>query len=276
MTFLGILIDAVLFLLKLVAGIAAGSVALIADAVNSLVSALAHAGFTWSAQDSNERAEQGIPFAHGKAEPMVAFAIALFTGIAAFQLVRLGLAQAFSGTTGQVLDWLIVSAIIISVIGKALLSHETQMAANKTGSVALLGTAADYRNDIIVSLVALTGLVFATAGFPFADGIAALTIGIFLLWEAYQLGQQTISYIGGERVPRELERKIREAVSTVRGVRGIHTLKAHHLGNYVQLELAIAVSPNITVQAAQHIAMTAQRDVEALPGISKAFVHADL
>jgi cation diffusion facilitator family transporter len=275
MTTLGILIDAALFLLKLVAGLAAGSLAILADAVNSLLRMLYGLGVNLSVEQSHKKAEKGLPFFHGRATPMLAFSIAVLTGIAGYAFLRSGLLGLWSGTAGHTLTWLIATSLTIAIIGKVLQSHQTLLAALATRSQALLESASEQRDDILVTLTALAGLVFASVGASWTDCAAAVGISILFFVRSYRLGRKNIDYLVGEAPDTELDAAIREAVSTVRGVRGIRMLRVHHLGNFLQVELAIHVNGTITTQASHHIAMTVQHDVERLPGVDKAFVIAD-
>jgi len=273
-TMLSIVINFFLFLLKLAAGIAANSIAVLADATNSLLDMLYSIGVAWSVGQSHKRADKGHPFGHARAEPMVAFVISMLMAIVAFEFLRTAIVGLFA-PEARIFTWLIGGSLIIAILGKVLLSHEAQTVGTKTRSPALLATAADSRNDVLITLTALAGLVFASTGYPWVDNAAAIAISAFLFFQAYRIGRANVNYLVGAAPPDELQLKIRELASSVLGVRGINLIRAHYVGNFVHVEIHIMVNRNISTQASHRIAMTVQHDVERLPTVSKAFVHVE-
>lgn len=264
-----------LFVLKFVAGLAANSLAIIADAVNSLLDTVYSIGVYWSVGESHKKADKGHPFGHARAEPMVGFAVALLMGIAAFVFLQNALFSFFAEPQTYTLNWVIVSSMVIAIIAKIFLSHKSYLAARKTRSPALMATSIDSRNDIIITLVALAGIVFASTGMPRMDNIAAIVISVFLFSEAYRVGKSNANYLIGAAPSPALTHKIKQLATHVRGVRGIHFIKAHYVGNYVHVQIGIAVSGRISTTASNHIAMTVQHDIEKLPDVNKAFITVD-
>lgn len=272
-TIVSIIIDATLFLLKLGAGIMANSLAILADATNSLLELLASIGIHWSVNESHKRADKGHPFSNARAEPMVVFVIALLIGIAAFEFFRAASFNLLFGNASYYLDWGVITCLIIAIVAKIIMSHEADEAAKKTKSPALLATAIENRNDILITLTALIGIIFASIGYGWLDDAAALIIAIFLFTKAYTLGKKNINYLMGAALPKEAERKIREVVTSVRGVRGIAGLKAHYVGSFVHVEIQLLINRRLSTRAAHTVAMTVQHDVERLPEVNKAFIH---
>jgi len=274
-TILSIIINGTLFLLKLAAAIAANSLAILADATNSLLDFLYSIGVKWSVEESHKKADKGHPFGHARAEPMVAFVIAILMGVTAFEFFRSSVVHLVVGSAGQRFSWGIATMLLIAIAGKILLSHEAQLAGKRNRSPALLATAADSTNDVVITCIALIGVAFAALGYHWLDDLAALIISLFLFWQAYRIGRQNIDYLLGAAPPRELERQIRAIVTTIRGVRGIPLLRAHYVGNYVHVEIRVLVDARVSTRASHVIAMTVQHEVESLPAVNKAFVHVE-
>lgn len=275
-TILGIVVDFSLFLLKLAAGLAAGSLAVLADAVNSLLDGLYGCGVLFSVQQSHRKADKGHPFSLGRADPMVIFVVALLIGIAAFELLRAGFFSLLFSTGAARLNWPIVAALIAAIIAKILFSHTALRAGKRTRSPALLATAAGSRDDILVTLLALIGLIFAVTGAPWMDAAAALVISLFLFCESWRVARENVAYLVGGVPSEELRQRIRALVSSVVGVRGLPVVRSHVVGNFLHAEVHLLVDPHVSGSARHAIAMTVQHEVERLPGVSKAFVHVDV
>ncbi len=274
-TVLSIVVNLVLFLLKLAAGLAAHSLAVLADATNSLLDSVYSLGVWWSVGQSHKRADKGHPFGHARAEPMVAFVVAILMGIAAFEFLRSAIVGLFSPGAAPTLTGAVVAALVVAVAGKLFLSREAGAAGDRARSPALLATAADSRNDVLITLTALAGLVLAASGAPAFDRYAAIVIALFLFREAYRIGRRNVDYLLGAAPPKELEHRIRELASAVRGVRGIRLIRAHYVGSFVHVEVQIFVNPRITTAASHLIASSVQHDLELLPEVNKAFVHVE-
>jgi cation diffusion facilitator family transporter len=274
-TLLSIVVDFSLFLLKLAAGVAANSLALLADAANSLLDAFYSLGVFLGVKGAHERADQWHPFASARLEPMTTFVVALLSGIVAFEFLRTGLLGLLVGSGARVITVPILVAVLIALVAKVLLSYRAQIAGMQTGSPALLGTAADSRNDILLTLVALTGLVFAATGIPWMDDAAAIVISLYLFRSSWHIVKELVEYVHGVSAPAELERRIREVAMSVAGVRGIHLIRSHYVGSFVHVELHILVGLAASPSAVHRIAMTLQHDVELLPGVSKAFIYTE-
>lgn len=272
LTFVHALINGTLFALKFVAGIASGSMAILADAINSMLDALYGFGIAVSIRRSHEKADRGHSFAHAKVEPAVGLAVALMSAVAAFIFLQAGLFSLFEEQPARILNWLIISSMIIAVIGKILLGYKTHKSGEKKNNVAMIASAADSRSDILVTMIALLGVVFASTGVPWMDSAATIVISVFLFREAYLLGRRNMDYLSGVSPPPIHLHEIREVTSHVRGVRGIHQISAHYVHHYAHVQVLIGVNGNITAKAANTIAHHVQLAVEQLPHVSKAFV----
>jgi cation diffusion facilitator family transporter len=197
-TVVSIVINATLFILKLVAGMFAGSLAIMADATNSLLDTMYSIGVYWSVGESHKKADKGHPFGHGRAEPMVAFVISILMAIAAFEFLRSSTLNIFQGGAGtQSISMVVVAALLIAIVAKIFLSTECYHAGKKSRSPALLAVAADSRNDVLITMIALAGFIFSTVGFPLSDDFAALVISLFLFHEAYKIGKKNFDYLLG-------------------------------------------------------------------------------
>jgi len=274
-TLLSIGVDFFLFVLKLAAGVAANSLALLADAANSLLDAFYSIGVFLGVTAAHQRADKGHPFASAKAEPMTTFVVALLSGIVAFEFLRTGLLGLLVGDGGRTITLPIFAAVLAAIVAKVLLSYGAQRVGQRTGSPALLATAADSRNDILLTLVAFAGLVFAATGTPWMDDAAAIVISLYLFRSSWRMVKETVDYVRGAPPPAELERRIREAAMSVAGVRGIHLVRSHYVGSFAHVELHILVSSAASPHAVHRIAMTLQHEVEQLPGVSKAFIYTE-
>ncbi len=272
---LNIALNAVLFLLKLFAGLVSGSIAVLADAANSFLDTIHGCATYWAVKESHKKADKGHQFGHARAEPMVAFFISILMAITAFEFLRSALFSLAGNGEPRLLNWTIVGALVIAILAKILLSYEAGKAGERTRSPALRATAADARNDVLITLTALFGLAVSATAYVWMDEIAAILISVFIFWQAFRLGRENIDYLVGAAPSSELQRKIEEIATTVRGVRGLSLVKAHYVGSFVHVEVHIIVNRHLSTSASHHIALTVEHDLEELPDVDKAFVSVE-
>ena len=274
-TILNIALNAVLFVLKLFAGLASNSIAVLADAANSFMDTFHGCATYWAVKESHKKADKGHQFGHGRAEPMVAFFISLLMAITAFEFLRSAIISLSGNGEVRVINWTIIGVLVIAILAKVLLSYEAGKAGERTRSPALKATAADARNDVLITLTALFGLAVSATAYVWMDEVAAILISVFIFWQAFRIGKENVDYLVGAAPSPELQRKIGEIATTVRGVRGLSLVKAHYVGSFVHVEVHISVNRHISTAASHHIAMTVENDLEELPEVDKAFVSVE-
>jgi len=273
-TILNLCINALLFILKFFAGIAANSVAVMADATNSLIDVVYSIAVIWSVRISHKHADHDHQFGHGRAEPLVAFTVALLMAIIAFEFLKEAIVGLFSPEE-KLLTIPIVLALVIAIMLKIFLGVVAEKTGKEHKSQALLATAADCRNDVLITSTALLGLFFASNGYPWMDNVAAILISGFLFLGAYKIGRENFDYLIGSAPPQELIDQVREITRKVRGVKGVHQVRAHYLGTYVQFEVHIVVDRDLSTERSHAIAVRVKEDLGKLQGISDVFVHID-
>ena len=119
---LSVVINAVLFVVKLWAGIVTGSIAIVADAWHTLSDSLTSVLVIVSAHLSSKKADKEHPFGHGRWEQISSIFIAFVLGIIAFQFFMLSL-ERFQNRESVFFGTLAIVVIIISIGVKEFLAQ---------------------------------------------------------------------------------------------------------------------------------------------------------
>ena len=268
--FLGVLVNALLFALKVVAWFGTHSLGILSDAVNSGTDILLYTILVLVAFWSRKRADRDHPFGHGRAEPLGAIVVAIFVSMVALEIVRGSVEGLISGHRPTITTLGIV-VLSVSVAMKTFLGPLFLVQAKKAKSPILKSTALDAFADIGASGVALLGLVLSGVW----DAIAGIAVGVWVLVSAFSVIRENLSFLMGKAPCLEVIQEIRHLARETPGVTGVTEVKAHYVGAELHVEVIITVSPDISVGQAHDIGAAVQERIEATEEVSRAFVHMD-
>lgn len=273
-TIIMIICNAFLFAIKITAGLMSNSLAVISDAVNSLTDVVSSVIIFIAVKTSSKQADEGHPFGHHRAEPIAGLIVAIFAGILGFEILH---ASAFKlmETHEHKIGIHTIAVLLISIGMKFIMAAYFKKVSRKINSPALLASSIDSRNDVYISATALIGVGCGFYGYPQMDDIAAILISFWIIYSGYKIGVQNIDYLMGKQPDSVVMEKIKGRAVSVSGVIGIHDVRAHYVGNYIHVEIHISLDQNLTMTQAHDIGENVQKEVEAIEGIHKAFVHID-
>jgi cation diffusion facilitator family transporter len=272
-TIIGIIGNAILFILKITVGLIYNSIAVISDAVNSFTDIVASIIVFISVKVSGKAADKKHPFGHHRAEPIAGLIVAILTGILGFEVIKVAFERLISGT-GFVRGVAPIIVMAFTLVLKSFMYGYCIRIGRKLKSTAILASAADHRNDVVISSAALIGVFGAYIGFGFLDASVALVIGVWIIYAGYKIGMDNLKFLIGESASDELMEKIRKIACEIRGVKGVNDVRAHYVGVLLHVEVHIEVDKRITIYRAHTIGKKVQRALEK-GEIERAFVHID-
>jgi cation diffusion facilitator family transporter len=271
---LGIIGNILLFGGKIVIGLRFRSIAIISDSLNSFTDIIASLVVYISIRTSYQAADPQHPYGHKRAQPIAGLIVAIFTGIVGFEVITQGVNRLFTGDRMQ--PGLLPIALVLGVLVIKLFMHlYVRAVARRTSSTALMASAADHRNDVLVSGAVLLGVLFSNLGFPIFDPVVAILIGLWIIKAGFNIGRDNIKFLMGEAPPAAVVEGIKEAARAIPGVEQVHDVLAHYVGTAIHLEVHINVKRNLNVEQAHAIGKQVQGIVEARDGVARAFIHID-
>jgi cation diffusion facilitator family transporter len=271
---LAIFANLFLFIIKLVAGILSNSFAVISDSINSLMDIISSVAVYISILIGSKKADEDHPFGHHRVQPVAALIVAILMGIVGFEVLKSAVEKLFVVSEYSFIIW-VVAVLIITIILKLLMYKYLRLYAYKANSPALMASAIDSRNDILISASALFGFIGAILGYAFLDSVAAIVIGILIIKSGYDIGIENIAYLIGKKPDNTLLRQIKKQVDGLSGVIDSHDILAHYVGNIVHVEIHIEIDKRLKLIDAHNIAVAVRDSVQSIEGIGRAFVHVD-
>ena len=270
-----IAVAALLVVVKLVAGLATGSLGLISEAVHSgtdLVAAL----LTFFAIGVAARpADEGHAYGHGKADHLAALAEAAFLVVASLfiswrAILRLaGSTSAHVHATGWAL--LVLGFVIVLDASRATVSWR---AAARYGSAALQSNALHFASDLAGSATVLVGLVLVRAGYRDADSIAALVVAGLVLLAAGRLMRRNVDVLM-DRAPAEAEEAARRAIAELEPRLELRRLRMRQAAGRHFADVVIGVSPDEAVAQGHEAAEAVEAAVQSALPESDVVVHVE-
>lgn len=244
---MGVVVNAVLAVVKLLAGIIGHSFALVADAAESLVD-IAGSVVVWGAFRYGARpADEDHPFGHGKIEALAGMAVALLVMAAGVGIAVEAVRQIAVPHRAPRAFTLVVLLAVVGV--KETMFQLARRAARKVGSSAGHADAWHHRSDAITSLFAFVGITVALVGGPAwapADDWAALLASGVILFNGLRLMRGPFAELMDEHAPAVAE-MVTRATMEIPGVLGVERCETRRSGRGYRVVMHVEVDPQMSV-----------------------------
>jgi len=276
-TYLSILGNLGLALVKGFAGYFGNSYALIADAIESTSDVFSSILVLFGLKYSSRPADENHPYGHGKAEALVTFAVVGFLVISATVIAYESIGHIRTPHKTPESWTLIVLATIVII--KEVFYRIVSKKSDETNSSSLKADAWHHRSDAITSLMAFIGIsiaIFMGPGYETADDWAALLASGFIIYNAYLIFRPALGEILDEHLYDDLIIEIRQIATTVNGV--IDTEKCHvrKTGMTYFVDLHLIVNGEISVTEGHEIAHRLKDTIQLkLPEIADVLIHVE-
>ncbi|MGY5850836.1 cation diffusion facilitator family transporter [Salegentibacter sp. F14] len=276
-SYLSIAGNAVLAVAKFLTGIFGNSYALIADGIESTTDVFSSFLVLLGLKYSSKPPDENHPYGHGKAEPLITFAVVGFLVISATVIVYESIEHI--RTPHQIPEnyTLIVLAIIVLI--KEVFYRFFSKKGDQTKSSSLKADAWHHRSDAITSLMAFLGIsiaIFMGPGYETADDWAALLAAGFILYNAYLILRPALGEVMDEHMFDEMIEEIKKISEKVPGVLETEKCLVRKTGMHFHVDLHIIVDAEITVKEGHDIAHKVKKELlSGLPEIFDVLIHVE-
>lgn len=226
---IGIFINILLFIIKLVAGLVSGSVAMMADAVNNLTDSISSIVAIIGFKLSEKPADDDHPFGHARIEYISGIIISF---IMVFLGLQFGMASIEKIITPEETNYspILFIILVVSILLKLWQSLFYKSVAKTIDSDTLRATSADSRNDVISTTAILIGAVISVIFGVNLDGFLGLLVAVFIIISGIMLVLETSNPLLGLAPDAKLVRMIHDKIMSYDGVIGTHDLAVHSYG----------------------------------------------
>jgi cation diffusion facilitator family transporter len=276
-SWIGIVGNAILSLMKISVGVAMSSLALIGDGIDSLADIVTSLISLFTSRIMSEPPDKEHPWGHGRAEIMATRLIGFLMFLAGFQLLLSGIEELRSPTEREIPNSAALIVIVISVIAKAGLAIYKTRLGRRLNSSLLKADGINMRNDVFLSLGVLGGIILCRIfNMMIFDSLMAVGLALYILKSAVGVFRESdMELMDGMEDPLIYDR-VFNAVEQVEGAENPHRCRIRQIGTLYDIDLDIEVEGSITVVESHRIAHNVEMAIkESLPNIYDIMVHVE-
>lgn len=267
-TLIGTAVNALLIVLKFVAGFVGRSSAMVADAVHSLSDFVTDVIVLVFVKIAGKPRDKSHDYGHGKFETLATVIIGIILVFAGIGLMINGVELILKSIRGEALPRPGLVALVIavlSIVSKEWLYHYTLRKGREVDSQAVIANAWHHRSDSISSigtLIGIAGAMFLGDHWRILDPIAAIIVSIFIVKSGIDIMKPGVNELLEASLPEEQEREIMNLVSSVPGIKDIRNLRTRRIGNSIAVDLNIRMDGNMSLSDAHTIATNAEKVIK--------------
>ena len=275
---LSITSNALIIILKFIAGTISGSISIISEAVHSLSDFLASVLTFFAVMKSSEPADKSHPFGHGKYEDMSGFiegGLIIFAGIF---VIWEACKKLYFHQTAEVDTSLGIGVMLFAVIANIFVSSYLFKIAKKSDSVSLHADGEHLRTDVFSSLGVLLGLVLIkVTGIPILDPIIAILVALFILKAGFEISKNTLNNLLDGALPLEDIETIKNIINSYNDscLKGYKNLKARRSGPSKDIEITMLFPENMTIADCHKICDNVENLITEKLGNCDILIHAE-
>lgn len=225
----GIVCNALLFLGKLITGWLAGSLSIMADAVNNLSDAASSVVTLLGFRLAQRPADKDHPYGHARYEYLSGLAVAVLILVIGVELVKSAVTKIFHPEPA-VISVVTVGILIASIAVKLWMSGFFASLGKRIRSTTLRASSVDSRNDVLATSAVLVSCLIQFFFDVNLDGYVGLAVALFILWSGVNIAKETISPLLGKQADPALVERLTEMMLSHDKILGIHDLLIHDYG----------------------------------------------
>ncbi len=225
-----IIINSLLFLLKLITGLMINSLSLIADSIHSIsdtaTSIIVIVGF----KIAGKPADKEHPFGHQRAEYVASLIIAIILIIAGVEFIKEGGSRIYSPSAIKY-SLPVLLIIIFTMVIKFWMGHLTKYIGKKINSQSIQADAVHHYTDVISTFFVLISVYLSQFGLYYFDGIGSILVGLMLIYTGFSIALEAGHHILGVAPSTKLIKKVKELSNSIEGVLDTHDIVIHQYGD---------------------------------------------
>ncbi len=246
-------VAALLTLMKLVIGIASGSVAVLASAIDSVLDMFVSLFNYFAVNNSEKPADETFNYGRGKIEALASVIEGTIITISGLFLLYQAIEKAINGKVSQYLG-ISLGVMVASLIITVSLVVYLNKIAKQTNSMVIKADALHYKTDVYTNAAVLVSLLLVNfTGIELIDVIVGGGISIFIIYSAYELIQEGVLVLLDRSVDEEIVKDIKKALMSEERVNTFHMLKTREAGSQIFVDVHLVYDCLITLMEAHKI-----------------------
>jgi cation diffusion facilitator family transporter len=251
--------------LKFVVGLAIGSIALVSEALHSLVDFAATVVTWFVVRFSDRPADSEHHYGHGKIESLSALGIIAMLYVLAGGILVGAVGRLQDGSPPPTLSIIPFVVLVVDIAVNFWRARALHKTAHATNSQALAADALHFASDVFGSVAVIIGLSLSALGYKWGDAAAAIAVAMLISLLGLRLARSTVETLL-DRAPDGVAAQAEAAIRTVPGVVDIERLRVRMVGPTHFVEATVKVPRTFPIDRVEQIKQQAQAAlVRALP-----------
>ncbi len=268
-TLIGFGANAILSIVKIIAGVVGHSAAMLADGIHSLSDFVSDivvlVGFKFTEQPEDECHNYG----HDKYETFSTMIIGVILAVVGLKLFSSGAQNIYGFFKGEYLPrpgFIALWAAVASIIIKELLYRYTAKAGERINSPAVIANAWHHRSDAFSSmgtLVGIGGAILLGNRWTVLDPIASVIVSLFIMKVAAEIFTPAMNELMEKALPEEERNKVLEILDSHTEIKEYHQLRTRKIGIKSALEMHILLDETLNLKDAHDISTDIENHIKS-------------
>ncbi|HBK68849.1 MAG TPA: cation transporter [Firmicutes bacterium] len=276
-SWVGIIGNSILALLKVSLGLISGSLAVVGDGIDSATDILSFLIIFFATRIMSKAPDKKHPYGHLRAETLATLIIAFIILFAGIQLMFTSIIKLASANRTEIPSLLAIIVTFFSVFSKLFLSIYQFKIAKKTKSSMLNANGRNMLSDIFISLGVLVGLLFTiTLKMPLIDPMVAILISIWIVRTAIHIFLEANTELMEGIEDTSIYEEVFTAVKKVKNVSNPHRTRVRKLSNLYLIDIDIEVDGELTVAEGHQLAVKVEKALrQSIDNLYDVAVHVE-
>ncbi|RUM70909.1 MAG: cation transporter [Sulfurovum sp.] len=253
-----------LMIVKLAIGVASGSVAVLASAIDSLLDTLVSLFNFFAIKKSEENPDEMYQYGKGKIQAIAAVIEGTVISMSGIYIIY----EAIKKLKNESVTTLLAPSIwvmLFSIIVTYLLVRYLLRIAKETDNLVIKADALHYQTDLWSNAAVLVSLALVyLTGMDAIDAMVGLGIGVYIIYSAYEIIQEGIEILLDKALDEDLVAAIDKILSHHSEITSYHWLKTRTDGSTNFVEFHMVLHPNMLLLEAHRIADEVEDEIQLL------------
>lgn len=262
-TWISVVTNILLAVIKCILGVVANSKALIGDGLHSLMDLGSDIAVVFGLKMSAKPEDENHLYGHHKFVSLSALFISIILLVLCVCLIYVSVSALFMESR-ELPEWPALIAAFLSFLLKEGLYFWTKAVARRFKSRLLMANAWHHRTDSFSSVLVFIAIGAAMYGGPswaFIDSIGGLFLGFYLIFQGVRLFRHACNDLLDTAPGKDILNDLREHILTTPGTVAYHDFRARPVGDLFEVDLHLQVAPNLTIEEGHLIADKVKKNI---------------
>ncbi|MDH5518836.1 MAG: cation diffusion facilitator family transporter [Gammaproteobacteria bacterium] len=275
-TWIGVLVNILQTLSKLIGGVMTQSQALVADGIHSLSDLITDGMVLFASKHAHAEADEEHPYGHGRYETLATVALGILLMIVATGIAIDAFDRLLSDQPIAIPGPVAIAIAVFSILSNEAMFRYALNTARRVKSSMLEANAWHSRSDALSSIVVLIGLAGTMIGLPLLDAIAAILVALMIAHMGWKVSHSSVQELVDSALDSDTVESIRQHIDSLDDVKHLHMLRTRKMGDQALVDVHIQVSSKLSVSEGHRISEAVEHTLrDNFDEINDVTVHVD-